>query len=213
MANNRGRPSGPSTARSQLIEAAKQLFTALHYDKVSTRMVAEKAGVNAAMIRYYFSNKQGLFRTMLEETMAPMLEAMTQARVGDDFESQVNVLRTYYRVMGQNPDFPKLIYRILTLEQDSPLFLMFMERVQQVIGSSDSMLFDALERKGELKPGVEAAIARVSFFSLMIFPFLAPPQMLALHGAKLDPDFLDRLAEHNVAMLKAGMLANTGEHK
>ena len=44
------------------------------YDKVSIRLIAQKAGVNSSLIRYYFGNKEGLFETMLRETLAPMFE-------------------------------------------------------------------------------------------------------------------------------------------
>ncbi|MEF1215026.1 TetR family transcriptional regulator, partial [Vibrio alginolyticus] len=71
-----GRPTDNIDAREKLIFHARELFTIMAYDKVSTRLVAQKAGVNVAMIRYYFGNKEGLFETMLRETLSPMQKQM-----------------------------------------------------------------------------------------------------------------------------------------
>ncbi|MBZ4680559.1 MAG: hypothetical protein JG763_3189 [Shewanella sp.] len=70
-----GRPKGHSGARDALIEAARSCFTLKGYERVSTRELARKAGVDAAMIRYYFGSKAGLFEAMVRDTIAPVLEA------------------------------------------------------------------------------------------------------------------------------------------
>ena len=53
-----GRPTKQTDARKLLIDSARDLFIVQSYDKVSTRLIATKAGVNVAMIRYYFGNKE-----------------------------------------------------------------------------------------------------------------------------------------------------------
>lgn len=58
-----GRPTGgESDARKRLIDASRQLFIRLPYEKVSTRLVAERADVNIALIRYYFKSKRPINR-------------------------------------------------------------------------------------------------------------------------------------------------------
>lgn len=47
----------PHDAREALIEAAKTLFIEKGYDGVSTREVAEAAGVNLGAIQYYFGSQ------------------------------------------------------------------------------------------------------------------------------------------------------------
>jgi AcrR family transcriptional regulator len=48
-------------ARDALLEAAKQLFIAKGYEAVSTREIAELAGVNLGAIQYHFGSKAKLF--------------------------------------------------------------------------------------------------------------------------------------------------------
>lgn len=71
-----GRPSKPVDVRQALIHHARELFMVMAYEKVSIRLIANRAEVNAAIIRYYFGSKEGLFETMLRETLAPMKRQM-----------------------------------------------------------------------------------------------------------------------------------------
>ena len=58
-------------ARPLLLEAAKKLFTEKGYQEVSTRELADAAGVNLAAIQYHFGSKAQLFsdavRSIMEE--------------------------------------------------------------------------------------------------------------------------------------------------
>ena len=48
-------------ARVALIEAAEKLFSQKGFSAVSTRELAEAAGVNLGAIQYYFGSKSALF--------------------------------------------------------------------------------------------------------------------------------------------------------
>ncbi|MGI3002046.1 TetR/AcrR family transcriptional regulator [Shewanella algae] len=82
-----GRPKGHSGARDALIEAARSCFTVKGYEGVSTRELARKAGVDAAMIRYYFGSKAGLFEAMVRDTIAPVLEAFKHYNAAQSHQS------------------------------------------------------------------------------------------------------------------------------
>src|SRR5690242_6053686 len=78
----RGRPSAADAedVRKKLLDAARDLFPRYGYRGVSSRQIGAAAGVNFAMIRYYFGGKPGLYREMLNGVMQPArktLDAMT----------------------------------------------------------------------------------------------------------------------------------------
>lgn len=56
-------------ARARLLDAALRLFGERGFAATSTRDIAEAAGVNLAAIRYYFGDKQGLYRATFTEPM------------------------------------------------------------------------------------------------------------------------------------------------
>ncbi len=56
--------------RRRILETALDLFAAHGYEGASTRQIAEGAGVNLPAIQYYFGNKEGLYRAIIEDIVA-----------------------------------------------------------------------------------------------------------------------------------------------
>jgi AcrR family transcriptional regulator len=54
-------------ARQKLVMAGLELFGELGFNAASTRDIAEKAGQNIAAINYYFGNKAGLYKAVVQE--------------------------------------------------------------------------------------------------------------------------------------------------
>ncbi|WP_064605979.1 TetR/AcrR family transcriptional regulator [Photobacterium sp. J15] len=211
MAGKAGRPSGDSDARERLITEAKKLFVALPYSKVSTRMIATKADVNVALIRYYFGNKAGLFETMLRETMAPIREQFRRAINIGDIESIGELMRTYYRIMAPTPDLPKLIARTMMMEPGDLQRATMEKMFNEIALPAEELMFDKMKHVGILREGISPVKARMTFMSMMIFPFLVPPALLGFHGIDLNEEWLMELADHNVNVLLKGVLAQGGD--
>lgn len=78
-----GRRRGPSTTRQELLDAARAVFADRGVDG-TTREIAQRAGVDPAMISHYFGSKGGLFEavTALQidpaAVIAPVLDADAQ---------------------------------------------------------------------------------------------------------------------------------------
>jgi AcrR family transcriptional regulator len=60
-ARARGRPRGTTTTRADILAAARGRFLADGYDAVTLRAIAGDAGVDVALLSYYFGSKKGLF--------------------------------------------------------------------------------------------------------------------------------------------------------
>lgn len=52
--------------KEKILAAAERLFGDLGFEAVSTRLLAKEAGVNMAMLAYYFGSKEKLFRSMIQ---------------------------------------------------------------------------------------------------------------------------------------------------
>lgn len=69
----RGRRSAEEAdARRQILEVARREFEAKGYAGVSVRGVARSAGVNAALVTYYFPGKRGLFLAAMQLPQTPV---------------------------------------------------------------------------------------------------------------------------------------------
>ena len=71
-----GRTDGAST-RTELLEAAAQVIAARGYSGLSTRLVAEAAGVPLSQIHYHFGSKLHLVLAVLEEQTSTLLGRQT----------------------------------------------------------------------------------------------------------------------------------------
>jgi AcrR family transcriptional regulator len=61
----RGRRPGTSDTREVIADAARRSFGELGYDRASIRGVAERAGVDPALVMHYFGSKQRLFVSVM----------------------------------------------------------------------------------------------------------------------------------------------------
>jgi AcrR family transcriptional regulator len=64
-----GRRAGTSGTREAILEAARRLFAEKGYTGASLRTIAAEAGVDPALIRHFFGDKDGLFSATLEFSM------------------------------------------------------------------------------------------------------------------------------------------------
>lgn len=66
-----GRRAGQSDTRSEIAHQARALFAEKGYDGASIRMIATAAGVDPALIAYFFGSKPQLFAEVLELPVDP----------------------------------------------------------------------------------------------------------------------------------------------
>lgn len=204
-----GRPNEKTQVREALIQHARELFVVMPYDKVSTRLVAQKAEVNVAMIRYYFGSKAGLFETMLRETLMPMQQQIRALFVESSHQNFAELMRTFFQEMMKVPQFPRLVSQVMYMSS-SDIQRKLMEKVfLDLTKPMLDVIFEKLMQQGVIRADVDPLLLRVSFISLMVFPFIAPPAMLAIHGIELTDDFINRLYEHNLLFMTQGFILPT----
>ena len=88
----RGRRAGRPQTRSQILDVARRRFLAEGYLAVTMRAVATDAGVDAALISYFFGSKKGLFGAALALSANPP-EVLLGALPGNPATLPERVLR------------------------------------------------------------------------------------------------------------------------
>src|SRR5512146_3207483 len=69
--------AGPVThfsSKEKLLKSAEILFAAKGFREVSVREIASHAGVNSALVGYYFRGKQALFNEVYRTHAAPLAQ-------------------------------------------------------------------------------------------------------------------------------------------
>ena len=99
---NAGRPTGLSTARQDILDAAVHLFAERGFDRTTLRAVTDAAGCDVALVTHYFGGKEGLFDeavTRHSDTGFELLDALRGSTPPD----AATVADTYLRIWETEP--------------------------------------------------------------------------------------------------------------
>lgn len=93
-ARRRGRWRTGAQSRERILEAAKLCFAQRGYDRATVREIAGAAGVDPAMVHYFFGSKSRLFVTAMEFPVNP-LDEITEAMDADPDELGGRIVRRF----------------------------------------------------------------------------------------------------------------------
>lgn len=158
----------------QILNAAESVFQKKGMDGARMQEIADEAGINKAMLHYYYRSKQLLFEAVFSNAfslLAPQLNKI----LNDDssIEDKVkNFTHNYITFISKHPYLPNFIIQELNRNPK------FFEKIQQnaafpTLEKFKNQVNDEVE-KGILKP-IDGEQLFVNIISLNIFPFVATP--------------------------------------
>jgi AcrR family transcriptional regulator len=192
----------PDPVRERLLKAALDSFLSDEYHKVTTRLIAEKADANVSMIRYYFGSKEGLYEEMIRETLNPLLKVL-DGKMLDTVDGLKGYFSLYYRTMSKQPEFPKLILKVLALNQGPGR--RFIQQLLERGRTRGAKKVNELTSAGQVMPGLDPDIVRMAFVSLAMMPILLKDIFEEQMGRSMDVEFLEQLAAFNGHLFAAGL--------
>lgn len=167
------------TTEIQILDAAKDVFQAKGMDGARMQEIADKAGINKAMLHYYYRSKQLLFEAVFKNAFA-LLAPQLNTILNDDssIEDKIrNFTSDYTTFMMKHPYLPNFIINELNRNED------FILKLKDNTGFPNLEKFkasvDAEVSKGLIKP-IDADQLFVNILALNIFPFLGKPLVKAL---------------------------------
>ncbi|WP_027157625.1 TetR/AcrR family transcriptional regulator [Methylobacter luteus] len=192
----------PDPVRTRLLKAALECFLADEYHKVTTRLIAEKADANISMIRYYFGSKEGLYEEMIRDTLSPLLDVLDGPMLSST-EGFTSFLRLYYDTMTKRPEFPKLILKVLALNQGPGR--RFIQQLLERGRTRGARKVVDLKTQGLIDPTVDPDILRMAFVSLAMTPMLLKDIFEEQMGQAMDAAFIEDLARFNGRLFTMGL--------
>lgn len=103
-----GRRAGDSGTRDAILDASLDLFADRGFEGASLRAIASQAGVDPALIRHFFGDKETLFATTIADRTA-IPERFTGALTGDPDGLGRRVADTYLRMWDEPGTRPILL--------------------------------------------------------------------------------------------------------
>ena len=83
--SRRGRRPGPESSRTAVLDAARSLFAEVGFERATIRGIGARAGVDPALVHYFFGTKEELLRATLVLPFDPdLVFAGLDAHPGDE---------------------------------------------------------------------------------------------------------------------------------
>lgn len=104
-------PPEAASTEARILEAADELFCTRGYDGVSARDVAERAGVNKALVFYHYDSMRGLFEAVLERYYEAHQKGLAGALAGggDVRERMHRLVEAYLDFMSTHARYATLV--------------------------------------------------------------------------------------------------------
>ena len=225
QATNRRRPTvqarGEDTRR-RILETALDLFAAQGYEGASTRQIAEGAGVNLPAIQYYFGNKEGLYRAIIEDitadtdrhmaSLAPRVQAALDApeTPREEFAALLcEMLETFVVLVtsGTQVESRRLIFARAEIEETPGLDILHENGMRQIFNPCLG-LFSRLH--GKSVTDQEMTFRTLALIGQVVI-FCSNNKRPVLAGAGLDDESVRLVKlvvrEHTEAICRAALAA------
>lgn len=175
------------SAEEKIKEAARKIFTKKGYAATRTRDIAEEAGLNLALLNYYFRSKEKLFEMVMMENFLQFVDGIRLIVNNDGttlYEKIDKIVSHYIDQLLANPDLPLFVLnemrnnpKIIKTKISKDIFFqsVFMKQ-----------LIEALKQHG--KEDVSPVHFIMNTFSMTIFPFVASPLVIGL-GVLKEAEF------------------------
>jgi AcrR family transcriptional regulator len=149
-----------SDKQIQIMEAAEELFAEKGFAGTSVRDIAEKAGVNLAMISYYFGSKEklmeALFRFRSEATKLQLVN-MIQNKELNSLEKVYWLIDSYIeRIMKQ-----QCFHKIMAREQMVSLGTNIADLIHEMKKTNQKLVRQLIQegqKKGEFKKNIDVPL-------------------------------------------------------
>jgi AcrR family transcriptional regulator len=187
----------------RIVKAAQKLFAARGYSGAAIRDIARAAGVNGAMIHYYFGSKEGLYHSIIEtaatDIRAKLLNAISSGQSIDERLSEF--VRAYATYIFSHPDLARILHREL-LAGGPHLKEMASTFLTNYTLARESMRHGV--RRKELR-SIDVDLAPISLIGMILIFQIAQPLISVVQGrARYDEDFVNRVADHTVSLFLDG---------
>lgn len=192
----------PEESRAAILQAAAREFAEFGVAGARTDAIAREAGVNKALLYYYFKDKETLYGAVLDSAFAGLKAAVFQALDSDlpPGEKILAYAGAYFDFIASNQLYPRLMQREMMRAREGqsvhieklikgyiqPVFVKVSEIIRQGIANGEFRTVDPVQ----FVPSIVAII---------VFYFSSAPTMQKIVG--FNPLAPERIAERRAAVL------------
>ena len=176
-----------------ILQAAGKIFTEKGYAAARMEDIAAEAGINRALLHYYFRSKEKLFAIIFEQRMTEFFGGLAQIIFSEiSLADKIRAIVSHdITMISQNPHLPLFVMQ--EIGQNPDRLIQFAEKA----GAQPGHLLKIFTRQveEEVKKGqivqISAGQLLINIMSLAIYPFIAKPMIMTMQ--QLDQKGFDRI--------------------
>ena len=192
----------PEESRAAILQAAAHEFAEHGIAGARTDAIATEAGVNKALLYYYFKDKETLYGAVLDDVFSGLKKTVFRVLDGDQppREKILAYVGAYFDFIASNRLYPRLMQREMmrAREGQSPHIDKVIKNYIQPIFMRVAELIKKGTTEGEFRP-VNPAHFVPSIVAMIVFYFSSAPMMQKIVG--FNPLTPERIAERRASVL------------
>lgn len=166
----------------EILNAAKDVFQEKGMAGARMQEIADKAGINKALLHYYYRSKQLLFEATFKSAFSIMAPQLNQV-LNDDrelFDKIRNFTEKYITFVMKHPYLPNFVIQEIN---KNPEFVQKL-KTEKNFPSIDKFKIEVASaiEQGLIKP-IDAEQLFINIISLNVFPFIGKPLLKGLINA------------------------------
>lgn len=194
----------PSDTRTAVLDAGRTLFARKGFDGASIRAITAAAGANLGAVTYHFGSKRALYEAVLTTELSAMRDAVctVAASEGPAIDRMTAAVETYFRVLGEHPDLPRLMLQELAAGRAPPRPV---AEIFRGIAGTLAHLQTEGEADGSVRPG-DPLLTAFSLVAQPLYMSLVAPMIHDVLGLPTtDPEFRERMIDHASGFVRRGL--------
>ena len=158
------------TTEEKILEAASEVFTKKGFAGTRTRDIAEKAGINLALLNYYFRSKEKLFEQVMKIKVVLLFGKIFPILSNEktSLEEKIDLAsEKYFEILSKNPNLPLFVISEIQKKNSNITKIIPVNKIFE-----NSVIIKQIKEK---RPEINPLHYLVNFLAMTIFPFLAKP--------------------------------------
>jgi AcrR family transcriptional regulator len=187
------------STEQRIFDAAHEVFTQKGMDGAKMQDIADRAGINKALLHYYYRSKEKLYEAVVKVILNKAMPVMrhileTDQPLHDKISSFID---QYVHIIRTNPFIPLFIISEINKHPDR-----FFEHVLPKDLPQPQAFFRQVEEaaaKGEIRP-IDPRHLVANIISMCVFPFIGKPMMRLIMG--MSGEEMNRFLDERKQVIK-----------
>jgi len=163
-------------SEQEILEIVQKHIVGKSFAAARMQEIADEAGINKAMLHYYFRSKDKLYHEIIKQTLNFMIPRLVKAieYEGNFWEKIERLINTYIDTLTEHPDIPFFVMSELAQKRER-----FVEELKNKSAHFPSAQKFMLEMMNEMAQGNIKEFPPIQLFlnivGMTVFPFMTNP--------------------------------------